>query len=135
MISLSRWERGRVRVAGSARIRMNQILLGALLPFLVSAVLFARSKCRASMAMLVLTPVLMVLGSVWAIVPDLPRVFGHYNLYHRLSMDPRMNIFFWHYTIDQVESDLLPYHAGIVVMFILLLAAAWRELYLRESKG
>ena len=111
---------------------MNQILLGALLPFVVAAARYARRRCRASPLMLTLTPVFMAAGALYAIIPDLPRLFGHERLYLRLSQDPRMNVFLWHYTIDRIEVDSSLYHTAMIVMFLTLVAAAWRELYLLE---
>ena len=114
---------------------MDQILLGAALPFLIAAVIYAWRGCRASLPMLILTPVWMVFGALWAIAPDLPRLAGHYELYHRLSRDPRMDIFFFHYTIDRLEIDSPLYHAGLVLMFVLLLGAALREIRKREGEA
>jgi len=112
---------------------MNQILFGALIPFLVAVAIYIRRGARASFTFLVLTPVWMALGALYAVVPDLPRLFGRPDVYHRWSHDPRMNIFLWHYAIDRVEVDSSFYHAGLIVMLLLLLGAAWRELYLVEK--
>lgn len=112
---------------------MNQILLGSAIVFLPAAALYALRGCHASLRMLVWTPLLMAAGSLWAIAPDLPRLVGWYDLYHRLALDPRMNVFFWHYSIDQVEIDALWYLPAGVLMLAGLLLAAWRELYLLEK--
>jgi hypothetical protein len=113
---------------------MNQILFGASVVFLPAALIYAIRGFRASLRMLVWAPVLMAAGALWAIVPDIPRVIGWYDLYHRLALDPRMNIFLWHYSIDQVEVDALWYLPAGVLMLGGLLAAAWRELYLLEKR-
>lgn len=112
---------------------MNQILFGAALPFFIATFLYARRGFRASPAMLALTPVWMVLGALWAILPDIPRLLGRSELYERLSHDPRMDVFLLHYTIDRMEIDSPIYHSGLFAMFVLMLIAACRELRLRED--
>jgi len=113
---------------------MNQLLLGALLPFAGMAVWYARRGRRASLGMLLLTPLLMALGALYAVAPDLPRLAGRMDLYYRLADDPRTNIFLWHYAIDRIEVDSSLYHAALVLTFLLLIGAAWRELYLAERR-
>lgn len=111
---------------------MNQLLLGSAIPFLVGVVIYLARGFRASFHMLVILPFLMALGMAWAVAPDLPRLFGFHDLYMRLSLDPRCDIFFWHYTIDRIETDSRWYAVGFVSLFAALIAAAWRELYLEE---
>jgi hypothetical protein len=111
---------------------MNQILFGSLIPFLVGAAWYARRGCRASPRMLVVLPIAMTAAAVYAAAPDIPRLLGHYRLYERLSHDPRMDLFLWHYTIDRLEVDSWIYHAVLVAMAAVMLAVAWRELYLEE---
>lgn len=113
---------------------MNQILTGASLPFLLGALMYLIKGARASFSMLIMIPVFMFLGSIWAVMPDIPRFFGKMDLYHRLARDPRCDIFFWHYTIDQIESDSTFYIYPFIFIFTALLAAAMRELSLREKE-
>lgn len=112
---------------------MNQILLGAAVPFLVAVLLYACLRARAPLWLLLWTPYCMALSALWAVAPDLPRLFDNYALYDRLSLDPRMNMFYWHYSIDMTESDSRWYALGLVVMLACLLAAVWRELYRVEK--
>ena len=114
---------------------MNQMLLGSAIPFVVIALWYAARRGRASLPLLIGAPLWMGLGALWAVVPDLPRLIGAHDLYHRLAKDPRTDIFFWHYTIDRIETDSSLYHVGLIVMGLLLLAAAWRELSLREGES
>jgi hypothetical protein len=112
---------------------MNQIVLGAAIPFVIGALTYCLRRFRATFGMLVAFPVLMCLGALWAIAPDLPRFFGFLQLYHKLSIDPRCDIFFWHYSIDKVETDFILFP---VLMFLMLAAvtfAAWRELKISEE--
>lgn len=112
---------------------MNQILLGASIPFLAGALIYLCRGMRAGLPLLITTPLAMAALALWAIAPDLPRIVGLHSLYDRLSRDPRMDIFLWHYTIDQIESDSRWYAVGIVLMAGALLAAAYRELKRRED--
>lgn len=114
---------------------MNQLLLGASIPFLVAACLYAARHARASLPLLVATPCAMAALAVWAVVPDLPRLAGLHTLYLKLAADPRIDIFLWHYTIDAMEFDSPGYGVGLAALAAALLAAAWRELSLRESEG
>ncbi|MCK5528147.1 MAG: hypothetical protein KAI74_00575 [Kiritimatiellae bacterium] len=113
---------------------MNQILLGTSIPFAIICIWYAIKKFRASILMLIMTPFWLALGAVWAILPDIPRILGLHDLYWRMATDPRTDIFFWHYTIDKTETDSSLYHVGLLLIGILLIAAAWRELKLREAE-
>lgn len=113
---------------------MNQILLGATIPFIIICIWYAIKKFRASMLMLIMAPFWMALGAIWATAPDIPRILGLHDLYWRISTDPRADIFFWHYTIDKIETDSSLYHVGILLIGVLLIAAAWRELQLTEAE-
>lgn len=112
---------------------MNQLLLGAAIPFCAAAVVYAVRGGRAGLGLLIGTPVTMAACAIWAVVPDLPRFVGLHALYLRLSMDPRMNMFFWHYSIDRTETDSPWYAAGFALLAAALLLAAWRELCARED--
>ncbi|MBL7114879.1 MAG: hypothetical protein ISS35_03865 [Kiritimatiellae bacterium] len=114
---------------------MNQLLLGSAIPFAVALLIYLLRRCRASLPTLVITPLAMLLGALWAVIPDLPRIVGKNDLYLRWSKDPRMNLFFWHYSIDLTESDSPWYAAGIAVLLALLLAAAWQQLSRMEREA
>ena len=112
---------------------MNQVLLGASFPFVVLALIYGLRGGRAGLGMLILGPIVTGMSAVWAVAPDLPRLFGMHDLYMRLSFDPRCNIFYWHYTIDQIEGDSPWYAVGLVLMAAAFLYAAWRELRRAED--
>lgn len=112
---------------------MNHLMVGALFPFLVAAVLYARRRCRASLTALLVTPAMMVLCATWAVLPDLPRTFGLANYDATVSANPFIDIFFWHYTINQHESASPWYAVVFVLMVLCLFGAAWRELSLLEG--
>jgi hypothetical protein len=113
---------------------MNQLLLGASIPFIIGVTIYVARRCRATLTMLILVPLLMGIGSIWAIVPDLPRFIGKTGLYHQLAKDPRCDIFFWHYTIDKHELYSPLYPLAIVLILAALLFAAFRELTLSERE-
>lgn len=112
---------------------MNHVLVGAALPYLVLATLYVRRGCRASIALLIAGPAVMVGFGLWAVIPDVPRALGMNELYYRFHQTPRSDLFFFHYTIDQrFEQTMLPYTVGFVLVGLSLLGVAWRELHLRE---
>ena len=80
-----------------------------------------------------ITPLVAAAGALWAVVPDLPRLAGRNALYTRLAKDPRMDIFFWHYTVDKIETDTVWFTALFMLMLWMLLYAAWRELRRSEQ--
>ena len=117
---------------------MHQPLFGAAIPLLIAAVIYTCRRGRAPVRLLLATPVAMLAGAVWAVVPDLPRLVGAHALYRRLATDPRTDIFFWHYTIDRMEAAFLDrwtplFNSLFALMLLLLLAVAWRELKRAEA--
>jgi len=113
---------------------MNHALLGASFPFAMALIWYLIRRGRASIAMLIITPLAMAACGVWASIPDLPRLIGMQSLYLKLSFDPRINIFFWHYTIDQIETDSSWYSAGIFLLGMAVIFAALRELKIQENR-
>jgi len=114
---------------------MNHLLVGAGIPFIIAAVIYMLKRMRASVRMLVLAPASMFLGAVWAVLPDLPRTFGMAQFDKRISMNPAIDIFFWHYTINLHESASPIFNLGFVAMLAGLFLAAWRELRRMENSG
>ncbi len=120
---------------------MNHVLLGAGLPLLVALVIYACRGGHATLRFLVLTPLVVGVGAVWSVVPDMPRLVGLHGLYRRLHATRWSDIFFLHVTIDRLEDAgldpllyrLLPVlNAGFLLLLLLLLGIAWRELARRE---
>ena len=117
-------------------VGMNQLVLGAVVPFAVAALVYFLRGRRAGFMMLIAVPVCMFLSTVWAVVPDIPRLVGRYDLYSRLSRDPRCDIFYWHYTIDlsELHSDSPLYALALIVMLVLLQMAVLREMRIAEKE-
>ena len=121
---------------------MNHFLYGASIPFLTGAIIYYLKGQRTSLRMLIMVPLAMVFLGTWAVAPDIPRMLGFQDLYLRLSMDPRCNIFLWHYALDQMETapgwyaclerDSSWFAFGIVIEAGALMTAALRELFREE---
>ena len=111
---------------------MNQVILGASIPFLLAVIIYIIKGGRASFGMLIFTPFLMVISALWAIAPDIPRAFGYQAYYNKLALDPRCDIFFWHYTIDKIETDSIIFFPIFILIGLCLLVSVWREIHLTE---
>ena len=112
---------------------MNHLFIGAVFPFLIGLLIYSARRFRASLPLLILTPFGMVACATWAVLPDLPRTFGLAGYDDTISMNPAIDIFFWHYTINLHESYSPWFNIGFVAMVAALLWAAWRELHLLEK--
>ena len=114
---------------------MNHLLLGASLAFAVWLIAYMLRGFRASFGMILILPFVMALAMLWAVAPDLPRLFGFHELYMRLAIDPRCDVFLMHYTIDTIETDSVLHPIGLTALFALVLFIAWRELRLVEGRA
>lgn len=112
---------------------MNQLLLGACFPFAAGLIYYALRKGRASFAALTVLPLSMLASMIWAIAPDFPRLFGFKDLYYKLALDHRCNIFYWHYSIDLIEKDSPLYSLGFALIAGSMLFAVWREIRISEG--
>jgi hypothetical protein len=112
---------------------MNHLFVGAVFPFLLGLLVYAVRRFHASLLLLILTPLGMLACTTWAVLPDLPRTFGFAEFDDRISMNPIIDIFFWHYTLNLHESYSPWFNIGFVAMVAALLYAAWRELARLES--
>lgn len=113
---------------------MNHLFIGAVVPLLAGALCYMVLKFRAPLWLLVLVPAAMAISMLWAVAPDLPRLFGMHDLYMKLYLDPASDLFYWHYSIDLVESDSNGWAVGLAAIVILMHAAALGELH-RLEKG
>lgn len=111
---------------------MNQLFLGGIVGLAVWLLPYVLCKGRPGLPLLVLLPFFIALPALWAIAPDLPRLFGFHDLYMKLAHDPATDIFFWHYTIDLSETDNPWYGPALWCILNLPVLIAWRELARRE---
>ncbi len=112
---------------------MNHLFIGAVFPFLLGLLAYSLRRFHASLTLLILTPLAMLACATWAVLPDLPRTFGFDGFDDRISMNPIIDIFFWHYTINLHESYSPWFNIGFVTMLAALFYAAWRELHRAEE--
>ncbi|MDA0578131.1 MAG: hypothetical protein O3B24_08530 [Verrucomicrobia bacterium] len=112
---------------------MNHLFVGAVFPFVISILIYAARRGRASINFLILTPLAMLVCATWAVLPDLPRTFGLAGFDQSISMNPIIDIFFWHYTLNLHESYSPWFNLGFVAMLATLFWAAWRELRRLET--
>lgn len=121
---------------------MNHVLYGATIPFVIALMVYLRRRGHASLSLLILTPLAMAFMATWAVLPDIPRILGFHGLYMRMEADPRIDVFLWHHTLDQLEysrawyaaleSDSSWFTAGVTLEAAALMAAAIRELFRKE---
>jgi|GEM_PF-720506 len=116
---------------------VDHLLFSGSIPFLMGLLWYIAKGCRASLRFLVVLPIGMILPMVWSVIPDIPRLLGMNALYRKLYMDPRCDIFLWHYTLDWYKNDTLVKWGpkGVGFMALCLIIAAWRELYLAEKQN
>lgn len=112
---------------------MNQIVLGASIPFGIAVLIYLLRRGHAGLPTLILTPFFVFLGAVYAVVPDLPRLIGRHDIYRKWAAEPRMDIFLFHYSIDQAETDSPYWVLPFLGMLGCILFAAWRELRRAET--
>lgn len=114
---------------------MNHIVAGAIFPFIIALLIYLKRRGHASLRLLFLTPIAMFVCATWAVLPDLPRTFGFSGYDTTISMNPMINIFFFHYTINlhEGETDAL-FNTAFALMLAALFYAAWKELRHLESK-
>jgi hypothetical protein len=112
---------------------MNQIFLGASIPFAIALLYYILRRGRISPGMLVFIPFFLCCGVLWAAAPDIPRLLGMHDLYMKLANDPTCDIFLWHYTIDQTEIESPLFSIGVMIIALSLLYAAWREIKRAEE--
>ncbi|MFO7870088.1 MAG: hypothetical protein R6V03_01485 [Kiritimatiellia bacterium] len=111
---------------------MNHLVIGSSVPFILGLTVYVLRRFRATVAMLLVVPMGMGAGMVWAVIPDIPRLLGDSEFYHSLARNHVCDIFLWHYTLDGTETYTPWFAVVFVVMAASLLFAAWRELRIAE---
>jgi hypothetical protein len=110
------------------------LVVGAFAGFVVWFVGYAFHRFRSGIFGLVMLPAALVTCSLWAEIPDIPRLLGMPDLYFRMARNPNINIFFWHYSIDQIESNSPWHEVGLLTILAAALFIAWRELARAERR-
>ena len=82
---------------------MNHVVVGAALPFLICALIYAKRR-RAGMGLLVLGPFAMLVSGVIAVAPDLPRLWGDQEKYVAWHHRSWCNLSWGHCWIDKHDA-------------------------------
>jgi hypothetical protein len=112
---------------------VNHAVLGASAPLLLAAVYYLARGRRASLRLLVLAPALAAASALWAVAPDLPRLWGdlpRYVAWHHASW---CDLAWGHCWIDAGEVDRPWFALAFAAVGGLLLWVAWRELRRAEA--
>ncbi|MBK9032572.1 MAG: hypothetical protein IPL61_14880 [Myxococcales bacterium] len=113
---------------------MIHVLLASTVPLLLFFGSWWRRGRHTSVRALVVLPLVCMASGVWAVVPDLPRLFGDLPRYVDMHHTSYCNVFWGHCAIDahdDIDSSMV-----FPVLFVLVTAAVfligWRELARRE---
>jgi hypothetical protein len=115
---------------------MIHVLLASALPLAIFFVSWWRRGRRTSARALVLLALGAMGSSAWAVVPDLPRLWGDLEYYVELHHRSYCNAWWLHCAIDardDIDSSML-FPALFVLAAGAVLAVAWRELRLLEDE-
>lgn len=113
---------------------MIHVLLASTLPL---AAFFAhwwwRGR-RVSPRALVVLALTCLASGLWAVVPDLPRLWGDPLHYHQLHYRSYCDVWWFHCSIDRRSAidDSMLFPVLFVLAAAAVLAVAWRELARRE---
>ncbi len=109
---------------------MIHVLLASTLPLAVFFVSWWRRGRHTSTRALIALPLACLVSGTWAVVPDLPRLWGdlvwYVDLHHRSYCD----VWWGHCTIDardDIDSSMV-FPVLFVVATVAVFAVGWREL-------
>ncbi|MEZ4359971.1 MAG: hypothetical protein R3B48_07320 [Kofleriaceae bacterium] len=116
---------------------MIHALLASTLPLLWFFASWLRRGRRTSARALVALALGCLASSLWAVVPDLPRLFGRTAYYFELHRRSYCDVWWLHCTIDAHDAldSSMVFPALFVVAAAAVFAVAWRELARREAEG
>jgi len=112
---------------------VNHLVIGGFIPFAIGLA-WRIGRRRGGLGFVIAWPLVTWLCMIFAVAPDLPRLFGATDLYNHLALDPRCDIFFWHYSIDKTERPTLLYPAAFAAILAAQLFTVWLELRLSEKE-
>lgn len=118
---------------------MIHVLLASALPLALFFQMWWRRGRRTGARQLVLLAVGCALSGAWAVVPDMPRLWGDLEYYVELHHRSYCNAWWLHCAIDahdDIDSSML-FPALFVLAAAAVVAVGWRELRLleRERRG
>lgn len=114
---------------------MIHVLVASALPLAIFFISWWRRGRRTSARSLVLLAFGCMLSSAWAVVPDMPRLWGNLEYYVELHHRSYCNAWWLHCAIDahdDIDSSML-FPALFVLTAAAVFAVAWREL--RKLEG
>lgn len=109
---------------------MIHVLLASTLPLAVFVALWWRRGRRVSVTALVATPLACLVSGAWAVVPDLPRLWGDQVRYVDWHHTSYCNVFWGHCAIDardDIDSSMV-FPVLFVIAVVVVFAIGWREL-------
>jgi hypothetical protein len=115
---------------------VNEVLVGAALPFVVWLAIYLARGARAGWKLLVLGPLAMLVSGVVAVIPDLPRLLHDNDRYFAWHKSDWCNLAWGHCWID-ARPGLDDWWGGPAIAFLvgaMVLGAAYRELWLAERR-
>lgn len=115
---------------------MIHVLVASMVPLAVFFALWWRRGRRTSLAALVVTPLACLVSGAWAVVPDMPRLFGDLERYVAWHHRKDCNLFWGHCYIDahdEIDSSMA-FPVLFVIAVIAVFAVGWYELVRRERE-
>jgi hypothetical protein len=115
---------------------MIHVLVASALPLTVFFAMWLRHRRRTSVRALVLLALACLVSAVWAVTPDIPRLFGRLQYYNELHHRSYCDVWWFHCTIDahdDIDSSML-FPVLFVLAAVSVLFVAWRELRVRERE-
>ncbi len=116
---------------------MIHVLIASSLPLAVFFAVWWRRGRRTSARALVTLSLACLVSAAWAVVPDMPRLWGDLPYYNALHHRSYCDAWWFHCTIDgkdDIDSSML-FPVLFVLAAVAVLAVAWRELAHRERTG
>ncbi len=115
---------------------MIHALVASILPLALFFRAYARRGFRTSARALLLLVAGAGASSAWAVVPDMPRLWGNLEYYVELHHRRYCNVWWGHCFIDahdEIDSSMW-FPVLFVGLAATIVAVAWRELSLREAE-
>ncbi len=115
---------------------MIHVLLASALPLTVFFAVWWRRGRQTSVRALIVLPLACLVSGAWAVVPDMPRVWGNQLYYNQLHHRSYCDAWWLHCTIDRhddIDSSML-FPALFVLATVAVLAVAWGELRRVETR-
>lgn len=115
---------------------MIHALVASALPLAVFFVVWALRGRRVTVRGLLLLAVACAASSAWAVIPDMPRLWGDLPYYVALHHRSYCDVWWFHCAIDRrndIDSSML-FPVLFVGAAVAVLAVAWLELRRRERE-